>query len=259
MMRRYRLNRVGVPGLVAAMVLLAGGLASPANAQVVQVTRADARHLVGFNLGYFIVNGEDSRVDDDVLLANLNDLAFQIEDFNNWTFGGEWLFGVGNYFETGVGVGYYQRTVTSVYRDFVNDNGSEIAQDLKLRIVPISATIRFLPLGRGAAVEPYIGGGIGIFNWRYTESGEFVDFSDGSIFREQYKADGTSVRARDRRGAAHSLGRRVHGRVRVPSGRRPKETPIRPRASFSAARSTSAGTPSRSRCTSASETYGVAR
>jgi opacity protein-like surface antigen len=193
MMRRYRLNRVGVPGLVAAMVLLAGGLASPANAQVVQVTRADARHLVGFNLGYFVVTGEDGRVDDDVLLANLNDLAFRIEDFNNWTFGGEWLYGITNYLETGVGVGYYQRTVTSVYRDFVNDNGSEIAQDLKLKIVPISATIRFLPVGRGAAVEPYIGGGIGIFNWRYTESGEFVDFSDGSIFREQYKADGTSV------------------------------------------------------------------
>ena len=81
MMRRYRLNRVGVPGLVAAMVLLAGGLASPANAQVVQVTRADARNLVGFNLGYFMVNGEDSRVDDDVLLANLNDLAFRDRRF----------------------------------------------------------------------------------------------------------------------------------------------------------------------------------
>ena len=145
MMRRYRLNRVRVPALVAAMVLVVGGLASPASAQVVQVTRADARNLVGFNLGYFMVNGEDSRVDGDVLLADLNDLAFQVDDFNNWTFGGEWLFGVSRYLETGVGVGYYSRTVTSVYRDFVNDNGSEIAQDLKLRIAPISATIRFLP------------------------------------------------------------------------------------------------------------------
>jgi opacity protein-like surface antigen len=175
-----------------ATALFVGGLASPARAQVVQVTRADARNLVGFNVGYFMVNGEDSRVDGDVLLADLNDLAFQIDDFNNWTFGGEWLYGVSRYLETGVGVGYYSRTVTSVYRDFVNDNGSEIVQDLKLRITPITATIRFLPLGRGAAVEPYIGGGLGIFNWRYSESGEFVDFSDGSIFRAQFKASGTS-------------------------------------------------------------------
>jgi opacity protein-like surface antigen len=192
MMRRNGLNRAGTLGLVGVLMLMVGGLASPASAQVVQVTRADSRHLVGGNLGYFLLKGEDSRVDDDVLLANLNDLAFQIDDFNNWTFGGEWLFGVNRFIETGVGVGYYQRTVTSVYRDFVNDNGSEIAQDLKLKIVPFSATVRFLPAGRGAPVEPYIGAGIGIFNWRYSESGEFVDFSDGSIFREQYKADGTA-------------------------------------------------------------------
>ena len=42
-------------------------------------------------------------------------------------------------------------------------------------------------------MEPYIGGGIGIFNWRYSEAGEFVDFSDGTIFqRASYKADGTA-------------------------------------------------------------------
>ena len=113
----------------------------------------------------------------------------------------------------------------SVYRDFVNDNGSEIAQDLKLRIVPITATIRFLPVGRGGPVEPYIGGGIGIFNWRYSEAGEFVDFSDGSIFRAQFKADGTSVgpvvvaglRLPDRRRAHHGL------RVQVAESRRRHE------------------------------------
>ena len=165
---------------------------APASAQVYQVTRADARHSVGFNLGYFMVKGEDGRVDDDVLLANLNDLAFEIDDFNTWSIGGEWLYGVRKFLETGVSVGFSSRTVTSVYRDFVNDNGTEIAQDLTLRIVPIAATIRFLPVGRGAAVEPYIGGGIGIFNWRYSEAGEFVDFSDDSIFRAQYKASGTS-------------------------------------------------------------------
>jgi opacity protein-like surface antigen len=189
------MNRVRVSslGIVAGVTLLVGGLASPASAQVYQVTRADARHSVGFNLGYFMVKGEDGRVDDDVLLANLDDLEFEIKDFNSWSVGGEWLYGVSNFLETGVSVGFFQRSVPSVYRDFVNDNGSEIAQDLKLRMVPMTATIRFLPAGRGATVEPYIGGGVGIINWRYSEAGEFVDFSDGSIFREQYEASGTAV------------------------------------------------------------------
>ena len=58
--------------------------------------------------------------------------------------------------------------------------------------MPISATVRFLPLGRGG-VEPYVGAGIGIFNWRYSEVGEFVDFSDDSLFRDRFIGNGTAV------------------------------------------------------------------
>jgi hypothetical protein len=52
--------------------------------------------------------------------------------------------------------------------------------------------VRFLPVGHGT-VEPYVGVGVGVFNWRWSESGEFVDTSDNSIFRATYVADGTSV------------------------------------------------------------------
>ncbi len=184
-----------------------------------------------------------------------NDLAFEIDDFNNWTFGGEWLYGVSKFLETGVSVGFSSRTVTSVYRDFVNDNGTEIAQDLKLSIVPITATIRFLPAGRGAAVEPYIGGGIGIFNWRYTEEGEFVDFSDDSIFErvgaDKYKADGTAIGPVIVARSAIPDWRCVFGAGSSTSGRKRKGTRTRPRASSWATRSTSAGTRSASRSTSA--------
>ena len=55
----------------------------------------------------------------------------------------------------------------SVYAASVNANGSEIEQELKLRIVPLTATVRFLPIGHGS-VEPYVGAGIGAFNWRYS-------------------------------------------------------------------------------------------
>jgi opacity protein-like surface antigen len=187
------MNRVkGVPIAFAAAALMLAG-ASSAQAQVRQVDTG--RQAIGFNLGYFAVKGEDSRVDDDVLVADLSSaeaLAFDIKDFSGWNVGGEWLIGMGDYLEAGVGVNFYQRTVPSVYADFEHPDGSEIAQDLKLRIIPISATVRFLPIGR-AGVTPYVGGGIGIFNWRYSEAGEFVDTRDFSTFRNQYVADGTSV------------------------------------------------------------------
>ena len=147
MMKRYWLNRVknSSLGLVAGITLIVAGLPSPASAQIVQVSRGDARNSVGFNLGYFAVRGEDVRIDDDVLLANLDDLAFEIGDFSGFSFGGEWLYGIGDFIEAGVGVNYYQKTVPSLYRDFVDVDGTEILQDLKLRVLPITATVRFLP------------------------------------------------------------------------------------------------------------------
>ena len=139
MMKRYWLNRVEIePGPRRRDTLIVAGLPSPASAQIVQVSSGDARNSVGFNLGYFAVRGEDVRIDDDVLLANLDDLAFEIGDFSGFSFGGEWLYGIGDFIEAGVGVNYYQKTVPSLYRDFVDVDGTEILQDLKLRVLPIT-------------------------------------------------------------------------------------------------------------------------
>jgi outer membrane protein W len=136
--------------------------------------------------------GQDRGIDRDVLIADLDSLAFNVKDFNGPTVTGEWLVGVSDFVEVGFGAGIYQRTVPSVYRNQVNANGSEIQQDLKLRIIPMTATVRFLPIGH-AAVEPYIGAGVGAFNWRYTETGDFVDFGDLSIFHATYQAKGTAI------------------------------------------------------------------
>ena len=174
--------------------LLLGALVMPATADA-QITRvsSDTRHAVGVTFGFFGMRSEDARVADDVLLANLESLAFDISDFNTGTIGGEWLIGLNNYIEAGLGVGYQRRTVPSVYRDFVNENDTEIAQDLKLRVIPFTGTVRFLPVGRNGSFQPYVGGGIAALNWRYSEAGDFVDFNDDSIFRARYVANGTAI------------------------------------------------------------------
>ena len=176
-------------GLAAAAAILAP---SPAHAQIRQVSTSDHTQAIGFTLGGFFPKGLDSRDEEDVLLRDQADLVFNIGDFKGVSVSGEWLFALGNFVEAGVGAGFYQRTVPSVYREFTHDSGNEIEQDLKLRVVPVTATVRFLPIGRGS-VEPYVGVGIGAFNWRYSETGEFVDTSDSSIFPARYIAKGTAV------------------------------------------------------------------
>lgn len=171
---------------------------------------AAAQQSVNFHFGAFTPLREDARSrsdgrSDDVLVNNLNVFDFEINDFDSVTFGGEWLVALGSHAEAGLGLGFYSGSVDSVYRELVNADFSEIEQEFKLRIIPFTATFRFLPLGRSAAVQPYIGGGIGLFRWRYTESGEFVDF-DSSIFRETYIGDGNAV------------GPVILGGVRVPLG-----------------------------------------
>lgn len=157
-------------------------------------TIAAADQIFGASVGYFALRGEDARVPDDVLARNLESLAFRIGDFNNAALGAEYLVGIGDFFEAGVGIGFYRRTVPSVYAAWTDIDGTEIEQDLKLRIVPVTATVRVLPFGRRNAIQPYFGGGIGLYNWRYSEVGEFVDFNDDNfIFRDRYTASGTDA------------------------------------------------------------------
>jgi hypothetical protein len=175
------MSRKIVWGSVFALASLIAG-ASPA--------RADQK--LSLNFGYFAVRGEDARVSGDVLVENRNFLAFEFKDFNNATIGGEYLVGLGDYFEAGAGVGYYRRTVPTIYSDFVDSDGTEIDQDLKLRITPVTLVGRLFPAGQSGAFQPYVGAGVALYNWRYSESGEFID-GTGAIFRDRFVADGNAA------------------------------------------------------------------
>ena len=155
---------------VLALVMLCGTI-QPALAQ----------QTVNFTVGFFTVRGEGSRVDDDVLTQNGEFLTFDINDFNGVTYGGEWLFPIGRFLEGGAGLSFYSQTVPSVYADFLANDGTEIEQDLKLRVIPVAFTLRLVPLGQSSPVQPYVGGGLGIFNWKYTERGDFINFGTPAL------------------------------------------------------------------------------
>ncbi len=174
--------------LCAGAVALAAGFVAP--------SAASAQQSVSFYLGGFTPRPEDARDSNDVLVGNLSllhPLVFRIDDFNGATVGGEWLIGLTGNLEAGLGVGYYQRSTPTINRDLVNENGSEIASTLKLRLVPFSATVRFLPLGRRSGLQPYIGAGVGVFAWRYSESGDFLASDNVSIVHGTFVGSGADA------------------------------------------------------------------
>jgi hypothetical protein len=183
--------------------LIIGLLAAP---------QASAQQAVNFYLGGFVPTAADARgdiaggVSNDVLVQNQQFLSFRIQDFDQYTFGGEWLIPLHKHVEAGLGIGFYQETVHAVDSNFVNVNGSEVVANLKLRIVPITATVRYLPLGHDAWIQPYIGGGVGINGWRYSEYGQFVDPDTHAIFNGNFVGTGWAT------------GPVLLGGVRVPIG-----------------------------------------
>lgn len=173
----------------SGMLALSLFIATPASAQIVQ-----SLHL---GVGVFSPRGFDNRVDNDTLVENLTTfepLLFRIEDFRNANFFGEWQVAFGERIEVAGGLGYYGETVPSIYRDVIDGtDGSEIEQELKLRVIPVTGVVRFLPFGRAGDFQPYVGAGIGAFNWRYIEAGDFVDTFDYSIFEDRFEASGTEI------------------------------------------------------------------
>ena len=201
MLRSIRVGfKTGISCLLALVVV--GVLDSPG---------AFAQQRLNFHVGGFFPRGHQDtsglitgREPDDVIQANSEFLTFNLKDFNTPSYGVEYLVGLGDRFEAGLGIGFQSRSVPSVYTFEINSNGNEIEQELRLRVIPATATIRFLPLGNDS-VTPYIGAGVGVFNWRYSETGEFLA-TDRSIFRDSFIASGSQA------------GLVVLGGVRVPLG-----------------------------------------
>ncbi len=188
---------------VMAVTLVSGSIAAP---------DASAQQSVNVYLGGFTPRALDARPDEDVLvqdgifLSTANRTSgIDIGQFNGVSVGGEWLFAMTRNVEGGLGLGFYQHAVPTVYTDLVNQNGTEIEQTLKLRIVPFTATIRLLPFGNDQPIQPYIGAGVGVYGWRYSETGQFVD-RQNNVFTGNFVGSGAAT------------GPTILGGVRVPIG-----------------------------------------
>jgi hypothetical protein len=167
-----------------------------------------AQQSVNFFLGGFVPRSLDARDPNDVLVQDASFLDFNMGDFNGFTFGGDYLIALGDKFDAGLGLSYYQRSVQAAdhFSEF-EGTGAPILATLKLRVVPFNATIRWLPLGHNdRGVQPYIGAGVGVFGWRYSETGNFVAADNVTIIQGNFVGSGAAV------------GPVILGGVRVPVG-----------------------------------------
>jgi hypothetical protein len=152
-----------------------------------------------FRLGGYFLEAEGG-------LWEANEAVFTLDgsDFDGVAAGFSYVHSASNYLDIGVNIDFIGETVLSSDRDFREEgtNGL-ILHDTELAVVPLTADVRFLPLGRYRMrgerrvlkPVPYVGVGLGFNFWEYEEVGDFVDDSDPffpEIYFDRYKDSGAA-------------------------------------------------------------------
>ena len=114
-------------------------------------------------------------------------------DWDTFTGGIELSVELGSFFEAGIRADWSSRTLQTSYLDFVDADGQEIRQTLRLNLVPVGATLRLIPTGPNR-FAPYVAVGADLHYYRYEEFGDFVDFFDEDlpIVDDSFISDGTT-------------------------------------------------------------------
>jgi hypothetical protein len=144
---------------------------------------------------YLLASYVNPEAESDVFEQNRLETTFDPDDLNDFgvTFGYDHF--IGEYVNVGGSISFYEGDTRVRDQEFTFTNGDPIVREIRLRIIPIEANVRVLPIGREYAVIPYVGAGAGVYVWEYEEIGDFVfdrfgdpfvdfgsAFSDGADF-----------------------------------------------------------------------------
>jgi hypothetical protein len=158
--------------------------------------------------------------------ANETTFTLDRSDFDGFALGFGLAQALNNRFEIGAHVDFYDETVLSSQRGFVDQKGFAIFHDTELSQIPLVVDLRVLPAGRyrlragGRKVlqpVPYLGGGLGVIFWEYEEVGDFVFRVDSlticgqldCVLFDRFKETGTAFEFHGLAGVEFPLGPRT--------------------------------------------------
>jgi opacity protein-like surface antigen len=142
-----------------------------------------------FDLGAFTPRG-DSRYWDDKEV----DFTGDADDFEDAVLGVEWVKFLGDRTGLALGATFWEGGTDQAYLDFVDDRGFDIVHRTDLEVSSLTLGLLFHLTQRDRAIVPYVGAGGGVWAWRLTEVGEFIDFTQGlEIFDDFFEDDGTAL------------------------------------------------------------------
>jgi hypothetical protein len=166
------------------------------------------------------------RAQSDVFDFLTSELTIQRGDFRAPAVAAEVAFFLTDRLDLALGAGWSESNTRSEFREFIGDDGLPIEQTTSLRLVPLTASVRFLPLERGRRLSglawlprqtlPYVGGGLGMTWYRLQQDGEFIEPETLEIFIQEYESSDHALTAHALAGLHHwftpRIGANLEGR-----------------------------------------------
>jgi opacity protein-like surface antigen len=103
--------------------------------------------------------------------------------------GGDFIYHFDRYNAVMFSASYYTTTIGQSYRNFLDQNNNRIRHNTDFDIGSGSVAYVLFPAGTHTPVIPYLGAGVGFYNWRLREAGDFIDFDHGNAIFSAINVD----------------------------------------------------------------------
>jgi len=127
-------------------------------------------------------------------------LTLEKSNFNTASFGGEFSVNLTSRADLLLGFDLNRSRTPSEYRHFIDNRGQPIEQTTELSQNNLTASVKFAVLPKGRAVSrlawiprtvvPYVGAGAGLGKYKFSQTGDFVDFTDNGVFSDVFRSEG---------------------------------------------------------------------
>ena len=129
-----------------------------------------------------------------------DELTLDAKDFNAPGFAADVSIALSRRADAVIGLEFSQSSTASEYRDFVDNDRLPINQTTRLRTFDMTGSVKLALLGKGVQVSrlawvprqfiPYVGAGGGLLRYDLEQTGDFIDYTDFSVFGSAFRSSG---------------------------------------------------------------------
>lgn len=171
---------------------------------------------------FFRIGIQNVDMKSDLWEINMQNLALNKTDMQGVSYGLGYEFFINRFMAIDIEAGTYKKVRNTMYRDFTYDDDTPINQNLSLSVNSIELNLNLLPIGYRKSFYPYIGVGGGVYIWTFEQWGEFIDFTDDSVYQGFAESRRISFGANAKAGlmvrVGRDLGFSIEGKYRYLKG-----------------------------------------